>query len=299
MKKNLKGTGVALVTPFHKQGTIDFGSLGKLIEYTISNGVNYLVVLGTTGEAATLSKDEKNALIQYVRDQVAQRCPLVLGMGGYNTQEVINNLQVFDPDGFDAILSVTPYYNKPSQRGLYLHYKHIASASPLPVILYNVPGRTSVNMKAETTLELAAEFENIIGVKEASGNMSQIMEIIRNKPKDFLVISGDDGITMPLIAAGANGVISVVANAYPAAFSSMVNAALQGKMDEARRLHYLLLPLIDSLFSDGSPGGIKAALECMRIVPNNLRLPVVKVNKATQNLINSLIAELKEKGIEC
>lgn len=299
MKKNLKGTGVALVTPFHKQGTIDFGSLGKLIEYTISNGVNYLVVLGTTGEAATLSKDEKNALIQYVRDQVAQRCPLVLGMGGYNTQEVINNLQVFDPDGFDAILSVTPYYNKPSQRGLYLHYKHISSASPLPVILYNVPGRTSVNMKAETTLELAAEFENIIGVKEASGNMSQIMEIIRNKPKDFLVISGDDGITMPLIAAGANGVISVVANAYPAAFSSMVNAALQGKMDEARRLHYLLLPLIDSLFSDGSPGGIKAALECMRIVPNNLRLPVVKVNKATQNLINSLIAELKEKGIEC
>lgn len=299
MKKYLKGTGVALVTPFHKQGTIDFGSLGKLIEHTISNGVNYLVVLGTTGEAATLSKDEKNALIQYVRDQVAQRCPLVLGMGGYNTQEVINNLQVFDPDGFDAILSVTPYYNKPSQRGLYLHYKHIASASPLPVILYNVPGRTSVNMKVETTLELAAEFENIIGVKEASGNMSQIMEIIRNKPKDFLVISGDDGITMPLIAAGANGVISVVANAYPAAFSSMVNAALQGKMDEARRLHYLLLPLIDGLFSDGSPGGIKAALECMKIVPNNLRLPVVKVNKATQNLINNLIAELKEKGIEC
>jgi len=299
MKKKLKGTGVALVTPFHKQGTIDFGSLGKLIEHTISNGVNYLVVLGTTGEAATLSKDEKNALIQYVRDQVAQRCPLVLGMGGYNTQEVINNLQVFDPDGFDAILSVTPYYNKPSQRGLYLHYKHIASASPLPVILYNVPGRTSVNMKAETTLELAAEFENIIGVKEASGNMSQIMEIIRNKPKDFLVISGDDGITMPLIAAGANGVISVVANVYPAAFSSMVNAALQGKMDEARRLHYLLIPLIDALFSDGSPGGIKAALDCMKIVPNNLRLPVVKVNKATQNLINSLIAELKDKGIEC
>lgn len=299
MKKKLKGTGVALVTPFHKQGTIDFGSLGKLIEHTISNGVNYLVVLGTTGEAATLSKDEKNALIQYVRDQVAQRCPLVLGMGGYNTQEVINNLQVFDPDGFDAILSVTPYYNKPSQRGLYLHYKHIASASPLPVILYNVPGRTSVNMKAETTLELAAEFENIIGVKEASGNMSQIMEIIRNKPKDFLVISGDDGITMPLIAAGANGVISVVANAYPAAFSSMVHAALQGKMDEARRLHYLLIPLIDALFSDGSPGGIKAALDCMKIVPNNLRLPVVKVNKATQNLINSLIAELKDKGIEC
>jgi 4-hydroxy-tetrahydrodipicolinate synthase len=299
MKKKLTGTGVALVTPFHKQGTIDFGSLEKLIEHTINNGVNYLVVLGTTGEAATLSKDEKNALVQFVKDQVDKRVPLVLGMGGYNTQEVINNLQTFDSDGIDAILSVTPYYNKPSQRGLYLHYKHIASASPLPVIMYNVPGRTSVNMKAETTLQLASEFENIIGIKEASGNMSQIMEIIRLRPRDFLVISGDDGITMPLIAAGANGVISVVANAFPAAYSAMVNASLQGKLDEARRLHYHMLPLIDALFADGSPGGIKAALDIMKLVPNNLRLPVVKVNKATQNLIGSILSDLREKGIEC
>ncbi|MFH1119168.1 MAG: 4-hydroxy-tetrahydrodipicolinate synthase [Bacteroidota bacterium] len=292
------GTGVALVTPFHKQGTIDFGSLESVIEHIITNGVDYLVVMGTTGEAATLSKDEKNALVCFVRDVVNKRLPVVQGVGGYNTQEVVNQLRSNDFDGIDAILSVTPYYNKPTQRGLYLHYKHIASASPVPVILYNVPGRTSVNMKAETTLELAAEFENIIAVKEASGNFSQIMEIIRNKPEGFMVISGDDGITMPLIAAGADGVISVVANAYPRTFSKMVNASLKGHLDEARKLHYQLLPFIDALFMDGSPGGIKAALETMKLIQNNLRLPVVKVNKATQSLISGLIAELKENGIE-
>lgn len=299
MAIKLSGTGVALVTPFHKQGTIDFGSLEKLIEHIVTNGVDYLVVLGTTGEAATLSKDEKNALVGFVRDIVNKRVPIVQGVGGYNTQEVVNQLSSSDFDGIDAILSVTPYYNKPTQRGLFLHYKHIASASPVPVILYNVPGRTSVNMSAETTLELAAEFENIVAVKEASGSFSQIMEIIRNKPRGFMVISGDDGLTMPLIAAGANGVISVVANAYPLTFSTMVNAALKGQFDEARKLHYLMLPLIDSLFADGSPGGIKAALEIMKLAPNNLRLPVVKVNKATQNLIQVLMTELKDKGIEC
>lgn len=298
MATNFKGTGVALVTPFHKQGTIDFGSLEKLIKHTLEGGVNYLVVLGTTGEAATLSKDEKNALVSFVKDVVGQRVPLVLGVGGYNTQEVVTSLSHGDFDGFDAILSVTPYYNKPTQRGLYLHYKHIASASPLPVILYNVPGRTGVNMTAETTLELAREFDNIIAVKEASGNFGQIMDIISNKPAGFLVISGDDGITLPLIAAGADGVISVVANAYPSTFAAMVKAALEGKMPEARKLHYILLPFINALFADGSPGGIKAALDVMKIVPNNLRLPVVKVNKATQSLINTLITELKEKGIE-
>ncbi|MBK6348006.1 MAG: 4-hydroxy-tetrahydrodipicolinate synthase [Bacteroidales bacterium] len=298
MTSKFSGTGVALVTPFHKQGTIDFGSLELLIEHTISNGVDYLVVLGTTGEAATLSKDEKNALVGFVKDTVNKRVPLVQGVGGYNTQEVVDQLRSIDLDGIDAILSVTPYYNKPTQRGLFLHYKHIASASPVPVILYNVPGRTSVNMKPETTLELAREFENIIAVKEASGNFGQIMEIIRNKPKGFLVISGDDAITMPLIAAGADGVISVVANAYPLTFSKMVKAALKGNLEEARKLHYQLLPFIDSLFADGSPGGIKAALEIMKLVPNNLRLPVVKVNKATQGLISGFIAELKEKGIE-
>ncbi|MDY0342125.1 MAG: 4-hydroxy-tetrahydrodipicolinate synthase [Lentimicrobium sp.] len=299
MLKKFTGTGVALVTPFHKQGTIDFGSLEKLLDYTISNKVNYLVLMGTTGEAVTLSKDEKFALLDFVKEQLNGRIPLVLGMGGYNTQDVVNHLQTADLSGVDAILSVTPYYNKPTQRGLFLHYKNIASASPLPVILYNVPGRTSVNMTAEITLQLANEVSGIIGIKEASGNLGQIMDIIRNKPKDFLVISGDDAITLPLIAAGAHGVISVTANAYPSAFSRMVNAALAGKFDEARRLHYLLLPFMQALFADGSPGGIKAALDNMKIVSNNLRLPVVKVGKAFQNQIIATIAELKEQNIDC
>lgn len=299
MFKKFIGTGVALVTPFHKQGTIDFGSLEKLLNYTISNKVDYLVLMGTTGESVTLSKDEKYALLEFVKEQISGRIPLVLGMGGYNTQYVINHLQTTDLNGVDAILSVTPYYNKPTQRGLFLHYKQIASASPLPIILYNVPGRTSVNMTAETTLQLANEISGIIGIKEASGNMGQIMDIIRNKPKDFLVISGDDAITLPLIAIGAHGVISVTANAYPAAFSRMVNAALAGKLDEARELHYQLLPFMQVLFADGSPGGIKAALDNMKIVSNNLRLPVVKVGKAFQNQINAAIAELKEQNIDC
>ena len=298
MKTILKGTGVALVTPFHKQGTIDFGSLEKLVDYTVNNGVDYLVVLGTTGEAVTLSKDEKYAIVQFVKDQVAGRLPIVMGLGGYNTQDVVDCMQKTDFDGIEAILSVTPYYNKPTQRGLYLHYKHLASASPLPVILYNVPGRTSVNLSAETTLTLAKDFKSIIGIKEASGNFSQIMDIISNRPKGFLVISGDDALTLPMIALGADGVISVVANAYPAAFSKMVKAALGQKMEEARKLHYLLMPFINLLFADGSPGGVKAALDKMNIVQNNLRLPVVKVNKSIQYQITAMISELKEQGIE-
>lgn len=298
MRNILEGTGVALVTPFHKQGNIDFGSLEKLVDYNVSNGVDYLVVLGTTGEAVTLSKDEKYAIVQFVKEQVAGRLPIVMGLGGYNTQDVVDCLQTSELDGIEAILSVTPYYNKPTQRGLYLHYKHLASASPLPIILYNVPGRTSVNLSAETTLSLAKDFNSIIGIKEASGNFSQIMEIISNRPKGFLVISGDDALTLPMIAAGANGVISVVANAYPATFSKMVKAALSQNMEEARKLHYSLLPFINLLFADGSPGGVKAALDKMNIVQNNLRLPVVKVNKSIQYQISSMINELKEKGIE-
>ncbi len=298
MKNKFIGTGVALITPFHKQGTIDFGSFENLIEYTISNGVNYLVVLGTTGESVTLSKDEKKALVEFAKEVINKRVPIILGAGGNNTQEVIDQLKLADDDGIDAILSVTPYYNKPTQRGLYLHFKQIACATQLPIILYNVPGRTSVNMKPETTIQLATEFDNIIGIKEASGNVPQIMEIIRQKPKGFLVISGDDALTLPLIASGADGVISVVANAYPHSFSKMVNAALKGSMNEARDIHYKLLPLIEALFADGSPGGIKAALDNMKIATNNLRLPIVKVNKQTQNLIVNYINELKEKNIE-
>jgi 4-hydroxy-tetrahydrodipicolinate synthase len=298
MKNRFTGTGVALVTPFHKQGTIDFGALEKLIEYTISNGVSYLVVMGTTGESVTLSKDEKIALIEFAKEVINKRVPVVLGVGGNNTQEVIDQLKLADNDGIDAILSVTPYYNKPTQRGLYLHFKQIACATQLPIILYNVPGRTSVNLKAETTIQLATEFDNIIGIKEASGNLPQIMDIIRQRPKGFLVISGDDALTLPLIALGADGVISVVANAFPGSFSRMVNAALKGYMSEARDLHYKLLPLMEALFADGSPGGIKAALDYMKISTNSLRLPIVKVNKQTQNLIINHINELKEKAIE-
>jgi 4-hydroxy-tetrahydrodipicolinate synthase len=293
MSNKFKGTGVALVTPFHKQGVIDFGSLETLIEYTIKGGVNYLVVLGTTAEAATLSKEEKRAVKEFVVEIVNKRVPLVVGVGGYNTQEVINNLKTCIYEGFDAILSVTPYYNKPQQRGLYLHYKNIAAASPLPIILYNVPGRTSVNMRAETTLQLAGEFSNIIGIKEASGNMEQIMDIIRRKPKDFLVISGDDLLALPLINMGADGVISVVANAYPKEFSDMVNYGLKGELKKAREIHYRISDIIKALFIDGNPSGIKAALEIKGILSNNLRLPLVKVEKTVYNHISNMIQEFE------
>jgi 4-hydroxy-tetrahydrodipicolinate synthase len=293
MNNKFKGTGVALVTPFHKQGVIDFGSLETLIEYTIKGGVNYLVVLGTTAEAATLSKEEKRAVKEFVVEIVNKRVPLMVGVGGYNTQEVINNLKTCIYEGFDAILSVTPYYNKPQQRGLYLHYKNIAAASPLPIILYNVPGRTSVNMRAETTLQLAGEFSNIIGIKEASGNMEQIMDIIRRKPKDFLVISGDDLLALPLINMGADGVISVVANAYPKEFSDMVSYGLKGELKKAREIHYRISDIIKALFIDGNPSGIKAALEIKGILSNNLRLPLVKVEKTVYNHISNMIQEFE------
>lgn len=295
MNSTFKGTGVALVTPFHKQGTIDFGSLEKLIEHCVSGGVNYLVVQGTTAETATLTREEKLALAQFVVDTVDKRLPLVMGLGGNNTQEIVNILRTHSFEGFDAILSVTPYYNKPQQRGLYLHYKSIAVVSPLPIIMYNVPSRTSVNMKAETTLELAADFDNIIGIKEASGNMEQIMDILRQKPKDFLVISGDDLLTMPLLSMGCDGVISVVANAYPAEFSTMVQLGLKGDVKKAREIHFKLTEFTKALFADGNPAGIKAALEIKGLISNNLRLPLVKIEKPLYNQISALMQELDAK----
>ena len=294
MDNRFKGTGVALVTPFHKQSSIDFGSLEKLVEHTISNGVSYLVVLGTTGEAATLSKEEKNAVMQFVVEIANKRVPIVLGVGGNNTQNVINNLRTNSMDGIDAILSVVPYYNKPQQKGIYLHYKSIAAASPLPIILYNVPGRTSMNMKAETTLQLANEFSNIIGIKEASGNMEQIMLILEKRPKDFLVISGDDLLTLPLLALGADGVISVTANAFPKEFSDMVLLGLKGDVKKAREIHFRLMDFITMLFADGSPAGIKAALEIKGIIANHLRLPLVKVEKNIYAQLNTLIQDLSK-----
>jgi 4-hydroxy-tetrahydrodipicolinate synthase len=293
MISKFRGTGVAMVTPFHKQGTIDFTAMERLIEHLISGGVNYLVVQGTTAETATLTREEKNALAEFVVDIVNKRVPLVIGIGGNNTQDVINTIRLNSLEGYDAILSVTPYYNKPQQRGLYLHYKNIATVSPIPIIMYNVPSRTSVNMKPEITIQLANEFDNIIGIKEACGNIEQIMDIIRNKPKDFMVISGDDLMTLPLLGMGADGVISVVANAYPKLFSEMVNLGLKGEMKKAREIHYKLTDFTRSIFADGNPSGIKAALEIKEIISNNLRLPLVKIEKPHYNQLSAIMAELE------
>ncbi len=293
MHTKFRGTGVAIVTPFHKQGTIDFTALERLIEHLIAGGVNYLVVQGTTAETATLTREEKNALAGFVVEIVSKRVPLVLGIGSNNTQDVINTIRSNSLDGYDAILSVAPYYIKPQQRGLYLHYKSIATVSPLPIIMYNVPSRTSVNMTSETTLELAADFDNIIGIKEASGNIEQVMDIIRKKPKDFLVISGDDLLTLPLLGMGSDGVISVVANAYPKLFSEMVSLGLKGDMKKACEIHYRLTDFIRSIFADGNPSGIKAALEIKELISNNLRLPLVKIEKAHYNHMAALMAELE------
>lgn len=298
MNTKFTGTGVALITPFHKYNAIDFGAIEKLVEHTITNHVDYLVVLGTTGESATLSEDEKNAVVDFIVESVAGRVPVVKGIGGNNTQEIVDKIKKSSFSGIDAMLSVCPYYNKPQQKGIYYHFKTIASVSPVPVILYNVPGRTGANMSAETTLELARDFENIVAIKEASGNFSQIMKIIQDKPKDFTVISGDDALTLPLIALGAEGVISVIANAFPAEFSEMVNLCLKGDFENARKIHYSLNDIINALFEDGSPAGIKAALQILDIAQNYLRLPLVKVNKSVYLQINNLITKFLESKIK-
>jgi len=292
-KQNFSGTGVAIITPFRKDGSVDFKALEKLIEHLIKGKVEYIVALGTTGEASTLSKEEKAAVTEHILDVVNDRVPVVKGIGGNNTAEIIQTLEHFEADRFAAILSVSPYYNKPSQEGIYQHYKAIADASPLPIILYNVPARTSSNITAETTLRLANEFENIIAVKEASGNLGQIMRIIKYRPKDFQVISGDDLIALPIIASGGDGVISVVANAFPKDYSEMTRQALKGNFAEARKLHYKLTDIIDLLFADGSPGGVKAALEIMGISSNTLRLPLVPVNKRIYALLQEEVKKYK------
>jgi len=289
MSMEFNGTGVALITPFHNYGTVDFTSLNKIIEHVINDGVDFIVALGTTSEAATMSLDERRAVVDYIIEVVNQRVPVVIGVGGNNTQEVINTIKTTSFDGIQGILSVAPYYNKPQQKGMYYHFKNIAAASPVPIILYNVPSRTSSNMKADTTLRLASDCSNIVAVKEASGDLEQIMEIIKNKPKGFKVLSGDDLLTFPMLMLGADGVISVVANAYPKAFSMMVNQSLTGSKKKAKALHYSLMQIIQSLFEDGNPSGIKAALEVQGLCANNLRLPLVKVNKATYNKIQALV----------
>lgn len=296
MSKNsqFKGTGVAIVTPFNKDSSVDYKSLGKLVNFIIKGGVEYVVVLGTTGESVNLTKEEKKLVVKHVVDTVNKRVPVVLGLGGNNTQEIVDSLKVkSDFEGIDAILSVSPYYNKPNQRGIYLHYKAIAEASPLPIILYNVPGRTSSNMTADTTLKLANDFKNIIAIKEASGNLEQCMKLIKHRPKDFLVVSGDDNLTLPMIASGADGVISVVANAFPKDFSEMTRQILAGNVKEAQKLHYKLTDITEQLFADGNPAGIKAVLELKDICKAHLRLPLVNVNKDTQRTLEKLVKAYK------
>jgi len=292
-QKSFTGTGVAIITPFRNDSSIDFKSLEKILEHIISGGVDYVVVLGTTGESVTLSRDEKKAVINYVIDTVDKRIPVVVGIGGNNTQEILNTISDTEYDNIDAILSVSPYYNKPSQQGIYLHFKAIATASPVPVILYNVPGRTGSNITAETTLRLAGEFNNIMAIKEASGNFGQIMQIIKYKPKNFQVISGDDAITLPMITMGATGVISVVANAFPKEFSAMVNHALKGELAKANALHYKLLDIINALFEEGSPAGIKAVLEILKYARNNVRLPLATVSEKHYAKLDALVKKMK------
>ncbi len=287
----LKGTGVALITPFHKYGSVDFSALGTMVDHVIEGGVDYIVALGTTSEAATLTQDEKTAVVEFIVEKNDSRVPIVMGLGGNNTREIENQLSsnwsVLSQ--IDAILSVTPYYNKPNQKGLYYHFKSLSQASALPIILYNVPGRTGVNMTAETTLRLAHDFDNIVGVKEASGSLVQCMQIVKDKPKDFLVISGEDALTYNMIGAGASGVISVVANAYPKDFSTMVSAALNKEYDKALKIHLGLLDFMEMIFEDGNPSGIKSALSTMELIKHHLRLPLVKVNVPTGNKIKQFI----------
>lgn len=288
------GSGVAMVTPFNPDGSVDYPGLGNLINYIIDGGIEYLVSLGTTGETATLTKDEKQSVWEFTAETVAGRVPLVAGIGGNNTREIAATMEGFSIKGYDAILSVSPYYNKPTQEGIYQHYKTLASASPLPLILYNVPGRTGSNITAETTLRLAHDFKNIIGIKEASANFDQFNRIVRDKPEDFLFISGDDPITLPMIAMGAAGVISVVGNALPSIFSTMVRMCLDGRFAEALPLHYSLIEVTGLFFAEGNPGGVKAALKQLGICGDTVRLPLVNISEATGNRI---AGELRQLGL--
>lgn len=288
-KFDLQGTGVALVTPFHKQGNIDFTAFGNLIEHTISGGVDYLLCLGTTSEYPTLSKQEKMAIVEYTIEKVENRVPIVLGMGGNDTRSLVDEIRKTDFSSIAAILSVAPYYNKPNQKGLYTHFKAVAEASDVPVILYNVPGRCGVNISAETCVQLATDFPNIIGIKEASGNISQCMDILMNKPQGFTVVSGEDALVLPLMALGMQGVISVTANAFPKQMSELVNHCLKSNMKKARAVHEKLLPFSKAIFEEGNPVGIKAALEIMNIASSNLRQPLVKASKPLQTKLQTII----------
>lgn len=289
----LSGMGVALITPFKCDKSIDFDALDRVLDHLVNNGCDYLVVLGTTAETPALFPEEKAEISRHVRSFTGGEIPLIIGCGGNNTAAVVKELEETDFNGYDAVLSVVPFYNKPTQEGIYQHYKAIESASPLPVILYNVPGRTGVNMTAETTLRLANECKNIIGIKEASGNLSQCDTIIKNKPDNFALISGDDGLTYPLMTMGAIGVISVIGNAFPAEFSSMVRLCKEGKFQEARDIHFKFDELCRLLFVDGNPAGVKCLLNAMGLIENELRLPLVSTRLDTNEKIHNILKSLK------
>lgn len=284
-----RGTGVALITPFNKDGSVDYPSLQKLVDHVITNGVNYLVALGTTAETPTLTASEKKEVLAFVTKQCNDRVPVVCGIGGNNTAEVLQHLKEYDLTKVAGILSVAPYYNKPTQEGVYQHFKAIAEATDKPIILYNVPGRTVTNILPATALKLANEFKHIVAIKEASGNFSQCMDLVKGKPEHFAILSGDDDLVLPQIAMGMEGVISVAANCFTKDFTTMVNNALDGKIKEARTLHYKLLDGIRLLFADGNPPGVKYVLSKMGICQNTLRLPIVPVSSETAKKIDNYL----------
>lgn len=290
MARNIfKGLGIALVTPFCEDGTVDYEALKRLIDYQIKNGADFLCILATTGETPTLTQDEKRNIKQLVIEKVAGRIPVLMGCGGNNTAAVVEELRTGDFSGIDGILSVCPFYNKPSQEGLYRHFKAIAAATRLPVVLYNVPGRTGVNMKAETTVRLARECPNIVAIKEAAGSLEQVDEIIKNKPDSFDVISGDDALTFPMVACGAVGVISVIGNALPKEFSKMLRLEMRGEFEGARKIHHKFTDLFSLLFVDGNPAGVKAMLHEMGMIENVLRLPLVPTRLTTMQRISECL----------
>ncbi|MEO6818350.1 MAG: 4-hydroxy-tetrahydrodipicolinate synthase [Ginsengibacter sp.] len=292
IKEMLTGTGVAIITPFKKNKDIDYDALEKVINFTIENGVNHIVTLGTTGETPTLTKEEKQAIVHFTIDKINDRVPIVIGIGGNNTKETINHFNDFSFDKITAILSSSPYYNKPSQEGIFAHYELLAKEAPKPVILYNVPGRTGSNISAETTIKLAKECENVQGIKEASGNMVQCMHILKDRPANFLVVSGDDHVTLPLIACGMDGVISVAANCFTKDFCQMVQFALKNDFDNAQKLQHKLLVGYDLLFAENNPAGAKAFLYEMKLIENELRLPLVALSAPWHQKVKAFLTYL-------
>lgn len=294
MARNIfRGLGIALVTPFTQDGQVDYKSLKRLVEYQIDNGADFLCILATTGETPCLTQDEKEKITQLVKDVNHGRLPILKGCGGNNTAAVVEELRTADWSGIDGILSVCPYYNKPSQEGLYQHFKAISEASPLPVVLYNVPGRTGINLKPETTVRLANDCENIVAVKEASGSLEQVDEIIKNKPQRFDVLSGDDALTFSMVASGAAGVISVIGNALPKEFSRMIRLEFQGEYEPARKIHHMFTELYSLLFVDGNPAGVKALLHEMGFIENQLRLPLVPTKVSTLQKMAEILKSLR------